>query len=138
MSEPSTVVATWLDGDRFELGVRGHRVIVDQPLDDGGADTGPSPTELFVAALAGCVAFYARRYLLRRDLPTEGLAVRTSYEMAKTPARVGAVELIIEVPAGVPHDHVERLLAVASHCTVHNTLTHAPDVDVRLAAPVRS
>ena len=42
---------------------------------DGGEDTGPTPTELFIASLAGCVAFYARRYLDRHDQPTEGLTV---------------------------------------------------------------
>ena len=43
-------------GDRFEIDVRGHRVIVDQPSGAGGSDKGPTPTELFVAGLASCVA----------------------------------------------------------------------------------
>lgn len=138
MSDPMPVEARWLDGDRFELSVRGHSVVVDQPADNGGEDLGPTPTELFVAALAGCVGFYARRYLRRRDLPTDGLIVRTTYTMASTPSRVGSVELALEVPSGVPAEHVERLLAVASHCTVHNTLTHEPEVRVRLAETVAS
>jgi putative redox protein len=48
-------------GDRFELGMRGHRLTCDQPLADGGDDQGPTPTELFVGSLAACVGFYARR-----------------------------------------------------------------------------
>jgi uncharacterized OsmC-like protein len=43
--------------DRFELQVRGHRLLCDQPLADGGDDQGPTPTELFVGSLAACVAF---------------------------------------------------------------------------------
>jgi putative redox protein len=39
----------------------------------GGGDVGPTPTELFVAGLASCVAFYARRYLRRHDIDAEGL-----------------------------------------------------------------
>ena len=33
--------------DRFELQMRGHRVVCDQPVADGGTDQGPTPTELF-------------------------------------------------------------------------------------------
>ena len=45
------------DGDRFQVLVRGHRLVIDQPVADGGTDAGPTPTELFVAGLASCVGF---------------------------------------------------------------------------------
>jgi uncharacterized OsmC-like protein len=51
--------ARYLGGDRFVLEVRGHQLYVDQPREAGGSDAGPTPTELFVASLAGCVGFYA-------------------------------------------------------------------------------
>ena len=54
-----TVTVTHDVGDRFDIAIRGHVVHVDQPESDGGSDTGPTPTELFVASLASCVAFYA-------------------------------------------------------------------------------
>ena len=54
-----------LDGDRFAIDVRGHTLLVDQPAEAGGTDTAPTPTELFIAGLASCVAFYARRYAAR-------------------------------------------------------------------------
>jgi uncharacterized OsmC-like protein len=127
-----------LSGDEFTIGVRGHRLTVDQPVDAGGRDTAPTPTELFVAGLASCVAFYARRYLTRHGLPTEGLAVDAVYEMGSRPARVSAVDVELHLPAGVPESRREPLLAVASHCTVHNTLTSDPDIVVRLGEPVVS
>jgi putative redox protein len=65
-------------GDRFVINVRGHLVSVDQPVRDGGDDTAPTLTELFIASLASCVAFYAGRYLARHNLPTEGLAVEAT------------------------------------------------------------
>jgi hypothetical protein len=46
-------------GDRFDIRIRDHMVTVDQPADVGGDDAGPTPTELFVAGLASCVAFHA-------------------------------------------------------------------------------
>ena len=119
-------------GDRFDIGIRSHVVTVDQPESAGGEDVGPTPTELFVAGLASCVAFYARRYLRRHHLPEEGLAVEATYTMASKPARVGGVDLRIRVPEGLPDERRDGLLAVASHCTVHNSITSAPEIAVTL------
>jgi putative redox protein len=122
------------DGDVFEIDVGQHRLYVDQPLDGGGTDLAPTPTELFVASLAACVAFYARRFLARHGLPTAGLSVTATFTMAQRPARVGEIHLGLVVPEGVPDERREALLAVASHCTVHNSLELAPAVSIDLAA----
>ena len=124
-------------GDKFDIDVRGHVVRVDQPVKDGGEDAAPTPTELLIASLASCVAFYARRYLARHDLPTDGLAVEATFEMGAKPARVAGIDLSLIVPEGVPAERLDALLAVATHCTVHNTLANEPAVSITLAdAPV--
>ncbi|HEU5036403.1 MAG TPA: OsmC family protein [Nocardioides sp.] len=128
-----TVHVDHLGEDRFDIVVRGHHVVVDQPADLGGADEGPTPTELFVASLASCVAFYARRYLRRHDLPQEGLRVDADYDLTGGPARVASLRIRLEVPEGVPEQRRAALLGFASHCTVHNTLTHEPEIVVELA-----
>jgi putative redox protein len=120
-------------GDTFDINVRGHVVRVDQPVKDGGEDTAPTPTELFIASLASCVAFYARRYLVRHDLPTDGLAVEATFDMGDKPARVAGIDVRLIVPEGVPAERLDALLAVAAHCTVHNTLTTEPEVSITLA-----
>ena len=120
-------------GDKFDINVRGHVVRVDQLVKDRGEDTAPTPTELFIASLASCVAFYARRYLARHDLPTDGLAVEATFNMGSKPARVAGIGMRLIVPEGVPADRLDALLAVATHCTVHNTLTSEPDVSITLA-----
>ena len=123
-----------LGGDRLELSVPGHVLMSDQPVEGGGADTAPTPTELFVGSLAGCVAFYAHRYLVRHQLPTDGLGVTATYLMASRPARVSEIAVDIDLPENVPAERREGLLAVASHCTVHNTLDDPPVVRISLAA----
>ncbi|WP_046776705.1 OsmC family protein [Streptomyces yangpuensis] len=123
------------DGDVYVVDVRGHRFRVDQPTEAGGTDTAPTPTELFASSVATCVAFYAGRYLLRHGLSREGLAVRAEFAMATDrPARVAAVRLVIVPPPQLPEERRAGLLAVASHCTVHNTLQQPPDVDIDLAS----
>lgn len=123
-----------LGGDRFAVDVRGHTVVVDQPEDDGGENTAPTPTELFIAGLAGCIAFYGRRFLARHDIDPAGLEVTASYELGGRPARVTAVTVQITPPAALPAERRDAFMAVASHCTVHNTLKQPPPVDITLRA----
>lgn len=119
-------------GDTFDINIRGHVITVDQPVKHGGDDTAATPTELFVASLASCVAFYARRFLARHNLPTDGLAVEATFDMGSRPARVCAINVRVIVPDGVPAERFEPLLAVATHCTVHNTLAATPEVSITL------
>jgi putative redox protein len=120
-------------GEAYEVTVRGHRLVVDQPADADGQDSAPTPTELFVASLATCVAFYAGRFLTRHGYSRDGLAVSAEYEMASDrPARVSGIRLAVRVPAGLPPERWAALRAVASHCTVHNTLTSPPSITIDL------
>jgi putative redox protein len=121
-------------GESYEIRIGKHHVLVDQPADAGGQDTAPTPTELFVASLAGCVAFYAGRYLKRHGLSRDGLGVTARFEMAPDrPARVSAIHVTVRVPDDLPERRRTALQAVVSHCTVHNSLTEPPAVTVDLA-----
>jgi len=125
--------ARFVAGEAYEVTVRGHRLVVDQPADAGGQDSAPTPTELFVASLASCVAFYAGRFLTRHGYSRDGLAVSAGYEMASDrPARVSSVRLAVRVPADLPPERWAALRAVASHCTVHNSLASPPSVSIDL------
>ena len=121
-------------GDQFEIDVRGHRVIVDQPTGVGGKDLGPTPTELFIAGIASRVGFYAERFLRRHSLPVEGLEVRCEFKMDPEAARVSSVRLRVMVPAFLEEKHRRALLAVVDHCTVHNSLRYPPSVRMTLAS----
>jgi putative redox protein len=127
------VDVTPLAGEAYEAAVRGHRIVVDQPAEAGGHDGAPTPVELFVTSLATCVAYYAGRYLTRHGYSRDGLSVSADFTMAgDRPARVSDIRLTVRVPAGLPTGRRPALLAVARHCTVHNTLVSAPSVTIDL------
>jgi len=123
-----------LGGDRFAITVRGHEILVDQPVDAGGEDTAPTPTELFVAGLASCVAFYARRFCARHGVDPAGLEVATEYAIGGRPAQVTELTVLLTSPPALPPERRDGFLAVASHCTVHNTLENPPEAKIRLLA----
>jgi putative redox protein len=129
----SLIEVGYLGGECYEIEVRGHRIQVDQPADAGGEDLGPTPVEMFVASLAGCVAYYAGRYLARHGFDRKGLVVRAGYTMAgDRPARVAAIRVAVHPPDGFPAERVAALTAVAKRCTLHNSLEQPPDLVVRV------
>ncbi len=125
--------ATYVAGDRLRIDVRGHELFADQLVEDGGEDTAPTPTELFVSGLAACVLFYAERFLRRHGLPTLGLSVACDYGWAEKPHRVAAIELRVTAP-DIPAAKRAAFQRVIERCTVHNTLEHQPLVLIRLAS----
>jgi putative redox protein len=134
----SDIVVIHRTGDRFGVRIRRHELAVDQPLEDGGEDAGPTPTELFVAGLASCTAYYAERYLRRHGLPLDGLAVECGFSFATDrPARVSSIALGIRLPEGFPEERRTGLLAVVEHCTVHNSIKQTPEISIRLESGLR-
>ena len=46
------VAATWRGKSRVEATIGPHALMVDEPIDRGGEDRGPTPVDLLLAALA--------------------------------------------------------------------------------------
>jgi uncharacterized OsmC-like protein len=121
-------------GTRHDIASGRHRIITDQPVDDGGQDAGVSPVELFVGAMASCVSYFVGRFCARHDIARDGLTVDAEWFMTEGPHRVGQINLSIHVPHRLTPDQQERLLKVAHGCTVHQSIAVAPKISIDLAA----
>lgn len=126
-------MAKFQGGTKFEISARGHKVISDQPHDNGGADAGMTPPEFFLGALAACAGHYAAQYLKTRGLPSEGLEVRVLGEKALKPARLASFRIEVAVP-GLDPAHEEGVLRAAKACLIHHTLEHPPQIEVGVLA----
>jgi putative redox protein len=126
-------------GVSFEVDAGGHKVLCDQPENNGGEDKGMSPPEFLLASLGTCAAYYALQYLKTRSLPTEGLNVRVKAEKAMQPARLDSFEIEVEAP-GADQDerHREGLLRAVKSCLIHNTLLNAPAIKIEIGQTVSS
>jgi putative redox protein len=131
------VIAQYLGGSKFEVAARGHRVICDQPLDNGGSDAGMSPPEFLLASLATCAAYYAAQYLKTRGLPAEDLGVRVTAEKALKPARLASFR--IEVTGLLLEErHQEGMLRAVKACLIHNTLLNEPRIVIAINPVTRA
>jgi uncharacterized OsmC-like protein len=127
------VSVQYLDGVKFEASARGHRVLCDQPADNGGSDGGMTPPEFLLVSLGTCAGFYAAQYLKARGLPAEGLEVKVSAEKAKLPARLGSFRIEVLAPDLDPQ-HEAGVLRAVKACLVHNTLVNAPAIETVVRA----
>ncbi len=126
------LTAAYHGGTRYDITCGQHRIVTDQPAEDGGQDAGMSPVELFVGSVASCVAYFVGQFCARHQISREGLVVHADWNLAETPHRVGRIELAIHLPHRIPAELKERLLRVAHGCTVHQSLASAPNVTVAL------
>jgi putative redox protein len=120
---------------KFEATTRGHRVICDQPSDNGGADSGMTPPEFLLASLGTCAGFYAAQYLKTRSLSADGLEVTVAAEKAKQPARLGSFRISVFAPH-VGSEHEAGILRAVKACLIHNTLLNAPQIETAVHTAV--
>jgi putative redox protein len=123
------VTARFLGDSRFEVEARGHRVICDQPPENGGSDAGMTPPEFLLSALATCAAYYAAEYLKARKLPAEELRVRVCAEKVQRPARLASFRIEVLAP-GLDERHQAGVLRAAKTCLIHNTLLGQPSIEI--------
>jgi putative redox protein len=133
METPMESIIHFIDGTKFEVRSRAHSVICDQPASNGGADEGMTPPEFLLASLGTCAGFYALQYLKSRSLSTEGLTVRVTAEKAMQPARLGSFRVEVVAPAAGDDRHREAILRAVKSCLIHNTMLHAPTIEIVLA-----
>jgi putative redox protein len=104
-----------------DVEVRKHRLTADEPKDQGGEDSGPSPQELLAASLASCTAITMEMYAERKGWNVGEIAVDVTYEPAQrgSPTRF---KMKVEFPKELPEDQRERLMQIGAKCPVHRTL----------------
>lgn len=127
-----SLTVTYQGGVRFDITSRTHTLVTDQPVEDGGADAGMSPVELFVGSLGSCVAYFVARYCTRHQIPCEGFTVNVDWSYAEQPHRVGSVGIKLNLPSVLTPDQRDKLLKVAHGCTVHQSIAVSPKVDIEL------
>src|SRR2546427_13224050 len=99
------------NGETFthDVEIRAHHVTADEPEENGGDDSGPSPQELLAASLASCTAITIEMYARRKGWEIGDVAVGGDYQ---PPPRGGAPEvpLAVSAPQEPPEGERARLL----------------------------
>ena len=108
-----------------------HRLLADEPVDAGGAGTGPNPYDLLLAALGACTSMTIRLYAERKGWPLARIRVALQHrkiyarDCADCETREGKLDEIerrISFEGNLDAEQRQRLLEIAEKCPVHRTL----------------
>jgi len=107
----------------------GHRLVIDEPEESGGANQGPSPTRTLAAALAACTAITIEMYAGRKGWDLDEVEVEVEMEYGES-AVPSSFAVTLRLPEGLPPEQAERLKVIAGKCPVHRALRHESEVSI--------
>lgn len=129
------VTVRQIKGVEFAIQSRAHTILCDQPVDNGGQDSGMTPPEFLLASLGSCAAFYAVQYLSSRHLAESGVEVSVDAEKLTQPPRLGNFRVHVTCPVPLTEDQTGGLMRSVHRCLIHNTLLSPPEIQFELNTP---
>ena len=119
------VDARWEGGMRSSVKAGDFEIIVDEPESAGGTDSGPQPTDLFLASIASCFTLSMAHTARKRGIELPGLRVRVvgTYDGLKF------TRVDLRIGSDGPPDMLDELIPDAQRvCYVTNTLRQATEL----------
>ncbi len=134
MAGASEITITLPGGRRVEAEVRGHKVLTDQPLDNGGEDLAPSPYEIFLASIGTCAGIFVQGFCAKREIPYENIRIRERL-VRNAEGAVTGVELDVDLPQDFPDKYREAVVKAIDGCSVKKTIAAQPVFQVQTHKP---
>ena len=107
----------------------GNQLVTDAPVDNQGKGEAFSPTDLVATALATCVLTTMGIVAQRHGWDLSGSHATVEKVMVNNPhRRIGRLELVVRVPAGLDERARKTLERTAHTCPVHHSLL--PEVEL--------
>ena len=116
-----------------QINIRGHQLIGDEPIENGGQDQGPKPSELVLAGLATCSASTMRMYADRKGWPVEQIFITLGLIVDKTDTgQTSQITETIRIEGNVNEEQKKRLIEIAGKCPVYRLLTNEIRIQIQL------
>jgi putative redox protein len=107
----------------------GHRLQADEPENNGGGNSGPTPHELMASALASCTAITLKMYCDLKNWTIDNITVHVDIDPKGRPVLLRR----IIVKANLDTDQIKRLLQIANHCPMHKLLSGPAEIKTTIA-----
>lgn len=105
----------------------GHSIRTDQPLNDGGENSAPSPFLLYMASIGTCAGIYVKSFCDNRKIPTDEIRIVQNAEYDKETGLPSSITLDIQLPPDFPEKYRASVIHVAGLCKVKMSIAHPPE-----------
>src|SRR5512136_421441 len=119
-------------GKKVEAFFDDYTVITDQPVDDGGSGSAPSPFDLFLASIGTCTGFYVLSFCQKNNIPTDKMKLTARFLRNPVTHLVENIHIGIHVPKEFPEKYKNAVVKAADVCTVKRHLEHPPQIDISI------
>jgi uncharacterized OsmC-like protein/fermentation-respiration switch protein FrsA (DUF1100 family) len=131
---PRQVVVRETRDSKFQqtVSIGPHRMLADEPIAAGGADSGPGPYDFVLAGLGACTSMTMRMYADRKALPLQRVTVTLKHskihakDCAECETKAGMldqIDRVISMEGNLDAEQRNKLMEIADKCPVHRTLT---------------
>jgi len=105
------------------LRIRQHALLADVSVAEGGGDEGPSPHDLYDAALGSCKALTVLWYARKKGIPVQD--VQTTVVSDNSEERKGTYRLstTLKISGDLTDAQLAELATVAEKCPLHKLMT---------------
>lgn len=100
-----------------------HSFAVDEPPGNGGEDSGPTPHDLYDAALGACKALTVVWYAQRKGMPLEAVEVTVERDASQEKEGLYRLRTLLSLGGPLSETQREQLLSVAARCPLHKLMT---------------
>jgi putative redox protein len=121
-------------GKKVEALFDGLTVQTDQPVEDGGAGSAPSPFDLFLASIGTCTGYYVLSFCQKKNIPTENIKVIANIQRNPGTHLVETISIDIHVPPDFPEKYKNAVVKAADVCTVKRNLKNPPEIDIAVVS----
>ncbi|RII29708.1 MAG: osmotically inducible protein OsmC [Geobacter sp.] len=132
------ITITFPGGSKVNAEINGMVIPTDQPLEEGGEGTAPSPFDYFLASLGTCAGIYTLSFCQQRNIATDGLALAQRMEFADVEGgkrRLTKVVMEITLPPLFPEKYRNAITKAAGLCTVKKVLMDPPEFEITARMP---
>lgn len=107
-----------------------HSIIVDEPIDLGGQNLGPTPAHLMAGSLAACTSITLKMYANRKEWAIEEILVDVTLntEDKSNPFFDRSIQLI----GNLDEAQKNRILSIANACPMHKLLERGITINTTL------
>lgn len=126
------ITVNLLENQKLEAHFDGYNIMCDQPVNNKGEASAPSPFDYFLASTALCAGYFVKAYCNSRNIPTEGIKVIQNNTKDPENKYKYTFDIKVLVPEGMSEKDREGITRSVEGCSVKKAIQQIPDFKVEV------